>query len=194
MSILKSTIEMDIIEEIVEDNEVLNTVGNKKPNGFDTPINLSEDGIKKVSGIEGIFEASNLELIYLDFADDLSFLPPMVLAKSEKIEPAPSGPNNIRYKFKFLSYFAVRLGENVDITKTFNISMKESWTGTDFTPEFLLDYDSGAPTIKDKFSTFKVSFEIRFSVAPKSITTFVWDQDPEGSRGTETTVQSGTGG
>lgn len=166
-------------------------VKNVRPSGFNIQISSEGKNINKVSKTIDKALIGSLESIYTEFTRELKFLPPIVLAKSKKIEPAPSKPNNIRYTFNFLGFFAVRLGKKADLTKKFNISMKESWTGTDFTPEFLLDYDSGEPSDSDKFSIYEVSFEIQFSVAPRSITTFIWDQDPEGSRGTETSVQSG---
>ncbi len=170
---------MNTLEEC--NSEIL--VGNLRPSGFTKRISSGKKNITKVSGAIEKLLSNSLKIIYTDFTREFKFLPPIVLAKSEK--------NRDGYKFNFLGYFAVRLGKNVDLTNSFNISMKESWTGTDFTPEFLLDYNCDEPQDGESFSIFEVSFEIQFSVAPRSITTFVWDQDPEGSRGTETVVQSG---
>jgi len=50
---------------------------------------------------------------------------------------------------------------------------------------------AGISCFSQSIEKFKVDFEIQFNIAPKSIKTYVWNQDPEGSRGTETVVQSG---
>jgi len=181
MNVLKDIIEIAIVEDIVEDIEGVNNVRNVRPKGFDTPIRLSKGGIKKVTGFDGQLASLTLDVIFLDFTHARTFLPPIVLAKSKKREKGN--------KFSFLGFFAVRASNLNEIKKSFHVYMKQSWTGTDFTPEFLLDYSGAQANFLDPFVLFQVSFELQFTNAPKSITTYIWNQDPEGSRGTETAVQ-----
>ncbi|MBL4644013.1 MAG: hypothetical protein JKY44_10525 [Flavobacteriaceae bacterium] len=179
MSTLKSIIEMDIVEEIIEDIEGINTVRNMRPNGFDTLIRLEEGLIETMP--EGTLESSALEYIFKGFSNRVNLIPPLVLAKSTNI-----GEVSI---FEFRGCFSVRSSNRVALKQGFKIYMKNSWEGTDFTPEFLMDFNCAEGTNNDPFITYQVNFKLCFEVAPKRITTYVWNQDPEGSRGTETTVQ-----
>jgi hypothetical protein len=55
-------------------------------------------------------------------------------------------------------------------------------------PRFYLAYD--APEVDSKtFYAWSVDFNITLSNKPRVIKTYLWDIDPETSRGTETTVQ-----
>jgi len=153
------------------------SVQNNRPSGFDMHICSTDLSIKEIPAFDEFLGALTLDVIFSKFTKQRKFLPPMVLAKSKK------------RKFHFLGFFAVRAINFESIKKSFNVYMKESWTGTDFTPKFLLDYSCAEVNKHHSFVIFQVDFEIKFNVAPKSITTYVWNQDPEGSRGTETTVQ-----
>jgi len=56
------------------------------------------------------------------------------------------------------------------------------------TPNFYITYD--APEIKSAvFSSYRVTFFISLDKKPTDITTIVWNEDPDASRGTVTTVQ-----
>lgn len=56
------------------------------------------------------------------------------------------------------------------------------------TPNFYISYD--APETKSaNFATYEVTFAIGVDKKPKNINTIVWNEDPETSRGTVTTVQ-----
>lgn len=164
--------------ELVAVREIV-SVKNKKPSGFNIHIHKKELCIKKISKVDEFFGGLTLDAIFTDFTRQRKYLPPMVLAKSNK------------GIFHFLGFFAVRAKHFKNIEKHFKVYMKETWTGTDFTPEFLLDYSCSEADKDGGFVIFQVDFKMKFHVAPENITTYVWDEDPEGSRGTVTTVQSG---
>ncbi len=154
------------------------SINNNRPIGFETHICAGHACIKEIPVIDEVLGSLTLSDIFGDFTRQRKFLPPMVLAKTKK------------KMFHFLGFFAVRAADFKSVENNFQVYMKESWTGTNFTPEFLLDYSCSKAKINDPFVIFQVDFKIKFDVAPKSITSYVWNQDPEGSRGTETTVQS----
>lgn len=58
-------------------------------------------------------------------------------------------------------------------------------------PNFYLSYDS-VPASSNEFVAYNVVFSQAMDTCPPYITTVVWDEDPETSRGTETTVKPPT--
>lgn len=77
----------------------------------------------------------------------------------------------------------------------FNIYMKQKWTGTLYTPEFLIQFDFKIPD-EPTFMLYKFSFIVNkkfmpTGIMPSEITTYLWSSDPEGSRGTVSDPQSG---
>lgn len=59
---------------------------------------------------------------------------------------------------------------------------------TQETPVFYATYNA-PETTASKFNAYQVNFTIEMPQQPKTIETFVWDEDPKMSRGTTTTVQ-----
>lgn len=74
---------------------------------------------------------------------------------------------------------------------------KDSWQGTAYTPEFLIQYQlkSGkGQKLSQKFYGFHYTLVMDCKAKdfePKYITTYLWNSDPEGSRGTVSDPQSG---
>lgn len=58
----------------------------------------------------------------------------------------------------------------------------------DPTPNFFITYNAELNASK-KFKAYQVTFSINMNSKPSDIKTIVWDEDPETSRGTLTTVQ-----
>jgi len=104
---------------------------------------------------------------------------------------------NPRFSFNYSSFFVVNVQLGVNSFKDLSVYFKNKWNGTDFTPEFLIDFNSkeiNATHDKDNIEllAFTISFSLDFPVCPKYVTTYLWDEDPIGSRGTVTTVKPTT--
>lgn len=149
----------------------------KRPNGFDDEIVYTVDE----------WNSDSLQEIVYSGRKTGSFYSPIVVATSEKTS---SG-----YTICYNCFFALNLTEEkVEYCKNytlkfFKVYFKNEWIGTDFVPEFLIDFDIEENPSKPIFKTFVIRFCIDVPVLPTYITTFLWNEDPIGSRGTVTTVQ-----
>jgi len=162
-----------------------NVIKNIRPDSFELiPGGFTIKRIPNEGGGEEESPARILERIFKGYAGTLKLLPPLVLAKTKWKKGA--------FTLCFRAVFAVRLKEGVILDKeNFNLYMKNTWTGTDFTPEFLMDFSSVENKYEYNFSMYQVDFKLKYKVAPNILTTYVWNEDPVGSRGTETAVQKG---
>jgi len=109
-------------------------------------------------------------------------LPPLVVATSKK--------NGESYQVTINTYFSLDVEQGKEEIIIDCIRIKNGWDGTDFLPEFLIqvkyERNENRPA---NYKVYKLKYIIDFTVLPKQIITYVWKDDPEGSRGTETTVQ-----
>jgi hypothetical protein len=76
-----------------------------------------------------------------------------------------------------------------EIKKNLNVSLKSSWDGMSFAPKFLISTDLPNTTKDVSWKAIQLAFALKVPVKPSYVTAYLWDVDPEGSRGTETTVQ-----
>lgn len=74
-------------------------------------------------------------------------------------------------------------------------SINVYWNESHLQPLFYIDY-SAPDEITNEYQAYQVNFTIGYSnhteEIPTRVETFVWDEDPEGSRGTLTTVKPPT--
>ena len=74
----------------------------------------------------------------------------------------------------------------------FCVYKKNKWKGVSYCPSFMICYDCDRDDLSDNFAVYSLTFTIEdVYVQPLKIKTYLLDVDPDGSRGTETTVQSG---
>lgn len=114
--------------------------------------------------------------------------PPMVFAYTVP----RSGTDPSSDTFCALIYFALRVNETEQGDPQFTICLKNSWTNMDYTPEFIIEFDK--PTSGNAFRIYQANIKMPYNARPESIITYLWDKDPEGSRGTRTVVQQQVGG
>jgi len=147
-------------------------------------------GFELVSGHAPVHEHEFKQNSLLSIFDLEKPLPPLVEAKMKEESLV------IQAVFFIRGSVNLDVGSEcgVDYTKGFNVFMKEKWTGTAYTPEFIIQYD-----IDEKhkcegkdFTVYSLNLTIDpILVKPAYITTYLWNSDPDGSRGTETAVLPG---
>jgi hypothetical protein len=75
----------------------------------------------------------------------------------------------------------------IDASQTIN-NVDVYYDDTEEQPIFYATYNAPETTASE-FNAYQVNFDIDLQNQPKTIITYVWDEDPVGSRGTTTTVQ-----
>lgn len=96
------------------------------------------------------------------------------------------------YTLSINVWFALNISRESLRLEMNGVYMRNKWDGMNFTPEFLLDleYDKNQEGEPNYFA-FLVQFQVKSTVLPKTFTTYIWKNDPEGSRGTVSDPQSG---
>jgi hypothetical protein len=170
----------------IEQQNVSEIVNSNKP---------VDEKIKEMFGLEGIDIADTIEI--------RKMTPPLVVAKSKPI------PNELKFALFVKSYVIVRLPKDLTpinpsqptptqaqlFMDSIQVYMKPHWDGMVFNPKFMIKSTfSEPPNLNDgKLHAFRIKFTVKLPVPATTVTVYLWDTDPEGTRGTETTVQDTTG-